>query len=209
MTSSQHFHSRAGIRNPEKTLFSPAAFSTASVASQPEHSEHDNNSISKQGLLAQELQSLLRSRQTAAKPLLFSTAPDTPMQQEEIDKLRPALDRAVQAAMMAPNHKRTEPFSFKRIWAHTHAATALADICFEVTFRRKKSELVARKKQEKWAQIPAFLVALVHNNQAKVEVDSDMDETDNFSSLKYSPPMTERQLEDVSRKCRTWFIRCR
>ncbi|KAL3895603.1 MAG: hypothetical protein SGARI_007401 [Bacillariaceae sp.] len=178
-------------------LFSAAAFSTASVASESNLEEHDGDSNSQQELAA-ELQSLLLSRQTAAKPLVHKTPENDTSREDEIVKLRAALDKAVEAAMMAPNHKRTEPLSFKRIWANTNAAATLADICYQVTLRKKQSEPVARNKREKWSQIPAFLVALVHNNQAGVNVEEIDDKSDDFSQLRYSPPTTERQLEDVS-----------
>ena len=186
-------------RNRREPLFSAAAFSTASVASKPNLEEHIGDSISAQELAA-DLQSLLLSRQTAAKPLVHATRENDSSRKDEIDQLRAALDKAVEAAMMAPNHKRTEPFSFKRIWANSRAAATLSDICYHVTVRKKKSEPVARKKQEKWSRIPAFLVALVHNNQVGVDVEANDDQGDSFSQLKYSPPTTERQLEDVSEK---------
>jgi hypothetical protein len=62
------------------------------------------------------------------------------------------------------------------------------------------SEPVARKKREKWLQIPAFLVALVHNNQNPTtkEIGGSNDDDAIYDPLEYVPPNSERQLEDVS-----------
>jgi hypothetical protein len=157
----------------------------ASVSNSDEFSDETDNGF----------HSLLLSRRTASKPLTFSTTDDAPeLRQLEIDHIRNAVDRAVQAAQMAPNHKRTEPFTFVRFWSGSQSAERLADICYQVTLRQK-SEPVARKKREKWARIPAFLVALVHDNQHAV----DAHECDDpYDQLTFVPPMTNRQLEDVS-----------
>lgn len=149
--------------------------------------------------LSRQLHSLLLSRRTAARPLVFSTSNDaSEPRRAELEHLRDASDRAVQAAQTAPNHKRTEPFTFTRFWCASRSANTLADICYQVTLRHTKSEPVARKKREKWSQIPAFLVATVHDNQQAAEATEENGGSfDLYEQLEYSPPLTLRQLEDV------------
>ncbi|KAG7368051.1 nitroreductase family protein [Nitzschia inconspicua] len=152
--------------------------------------------------LPKQFYSLLLSRRTAAKPLVFSTSSDSPdLLGLERKHLCEALDRAVRAAQMAPNHKRTEPFTFTRFWSGSRTAETLADICYQVTLRQK-SEPVARKKREKWSRIPAFLVATVHENQQPLlQVDEYDDDDSVYVPLEYTPPMTNRQLEDYASAC--------
>jgi hypothetical protein len=149
----------------------------------------------------EQFHSILLSRRTAAKPLVFAASSDTPeLRNMEMTYLHNALDRAVQASQMAPNHKRTEPFTFARIWYGSQSANTLAEICYQMTLRQK-SEPMAKKKKEKWAQIPAFLVTTVHNNQQANElIDAHGISDDPYTQVEYSPPMTVRQLEDVSRE---------
>jgi hypothetical protein len=90
--------------------------------------------------------------------------------------LKQALDRAVACGQMAPNHKRTEPFTVLRFFASSQTAIQLADICYHVTLFHKKnsnnnnncSVETAERKRQKWLDIPAFLVTLVHDNQTTV-----------------------------------------
>ena len=120
------------------------------------------------------------------------------------EKLKRALDRAVACAQMAPNHKRTEPFSFKRFLMGSKAANHLADISYNVTLRKSGSEPNAHAKRLKWLAIPGFLVMLVHENQRSSSSSEGSSvqwcESDDYryALLPYSPPETERQLEDVS-----------
>jgi hypothetical protein len=111
--------------------------------------------------------------------------------------LRAALDRAVECAQMAPNHKRTEPFSFRRFLAGSLAAQQLAEISYQVTLLSNSSVSSApnaEAKRKKWLEIPAFLVTLVHENQSS----SVCTTSTPYEPLPYTPPETERQLEDVS-----------
>ncbi len=122
-------------------------------------------------------------------------------EQQQQQTLKRALDRAVACAQMAPNHKRTEPFSLKRFLMGSKAAHHLADISYNVTLRKSGSEPNAHAKRLKWRAIPGFLVMLVHENQrssSSSEQSPVLGETDAYALLPYSPPETERQLEDVS-----------
>jgi hypothetical protein len=185
-------------------------------------------------LLSEAMQSLLMSRRTATR-LEFTTTSNpnddgaTPInsptsqsvssphrQQEELQRradeeeaLLEALHRAVVAGRMAPNHKRTEPFSFVRFVSSSHAARQLADIAYHVALRKTGgSEAAARKKRDRWSCVPAFLVTLVHENHRPPRLDftdgvdagggGDVDAGRPYEPLGYVPPTTERQLEDVS-----------
>ena len=149
--------------------------------------------------MATVFQSLLKNRRTATHwkaPILHEESSSSAAGEQ---KLRMALDRAVACAQMAPNHKRTEPFSFKRFLMGSKAATDLANISYNVTLRKSGSEPNAQAKRQKWLAIPGFLVMLVHENQSSNERRSVLCETDDdYALLPYSPPETERQLEDVS-----------
>jgi hypothetical protein len=186
----------SGVRRYSATL----SKGVSALESTTDGDEDDKSTGLIQNEISKQFHSVLLSRRTAAKPLVFTTSNDTPKLREmEKEYLRNALDRAVQASQMAPNHKRTEPFTFTRIWFGSQSATELAEICYEVTLLRQKSEPVARNKREKWSQIPAFLVTTVHNNQqADDYMLEDYGINDLYTQVEYSPPITVRQLEDVS-----------
>lgn len=139
-------------------------------------------------------QNLLMSRRTVA----FNKASKDGRSSFAKETLLEALERAVRCAQMAPNHKRTEPFSFRRFLAGSKAANDLAEISYQVTMRKHGSEPDAQAKRKKWLEIPGYLVMLVHENQSADESSSVPGREDYFEALPYSPPETERQLEDVS-----------
>jgi hypothetical protein len=105
---------------------------------------------------------------------------------------------------MAPNHKRTEPFSLGRLLAFSPTAEQLAEISYQVTTLTKtESAPNAKAKRKKWLDIPAFLVTLVHENQQIPIIDGTSTTTTTtttspYQALPYTPPETEKQLEDVS-----------
>lgn len=141
------------------------------------------------------MHSLLRSRRTATR--LVHSLDDSKRQQEQ-DYIAQALNRAVACAQMAPNHKRTEPFSFKKIMASSQSAQTLAEIAYQITLNKSSSsQPVAERKRQKWLEIPAFLVALIHDNQDPSSTLVTCDK-EAFQELPFMPPKTERQLEDVS-----------
>ena len=145
--------------------------------------------------MSRAFQSLLMNRRTATR----LTAPASALTEEqEHNKTIALLDRAVACAQMAPNHKRTEPFSFVRFLAGSQAAATLADIAYQVSLRKTGSEPNAASKRRKWLQIPAFLVTLVHENQDSMKVLESSLGLDEYDLMTYLPPETERQLEDVS-----------
>jgi nitroreductase len=134
--------------------------------------------------LAEAFQQMIQTRRTGShrphRPLLSSavTASTPSLSSTEYDFYKAALDRAVAAGMAAPNHKRTEPFSFKRILGPSNSTRRLADIAGQVYRHSPKHRqpngsdsgtvldldvllAEANRKREKWLHIPAFLVTLV------------------------------------------------
>jgi hypothetical protein len=160
---------------------------------------NDEESRSNSQSLAVAVQSVLRERRTATR---LKSADDSngSKQQEKEQSLLEALNRAVQCAQMAPNHKRTEPFTFRRFLAGSQAAAQLADISYHVTLRKTNSHPHAEAKRKKWLDIEAFLVTMVHDNQRALEAPTGSDDNDRYEALPYAPPESERQLEDVSTK---------
>lgn len=146
------------------------------------HDEDDESSM------AFKFQSILMDRRTSTNLTVSSSSQN---------ELCQALDRAVACAQMAPNHKRTEPFSFLRFMAGSEAAKKLARIAYEVSLREKGSVPNAESKQRKWLRISGFLVALVHENQGEAKINHASSDQDEYDLLPYLAPETERQLEDV------------
>lgn len=153
-------------------------------------------------LSAADLQSLIQSRRTA---LQFSATPQWTRPQ-----LVAALERAVACAQAAPNHKQTEPFRFQRILGETTASTALAEIAYQRTLRKKlqtdpmHAQEYANRKRTRWESIPAFLVTLVQHQPSQVVPDHSTHEGEEeylYSELDFVPPVTERQLEDYAAAC--------
>lgn len=116
-----------------------------------------------------------------------------------------AIDRAVACAVTAPNHRRTEPFTLKRMLAPSARTKALADLAGELKRREVMAqqqiddeatiEAAAQRKRDKWNQIPAFVVALCRQSQP---VSLPMDP---HQVLDFSPPASERDLEDYAASC--------
>ena len=174
-------------------LASSIAFSTcASNDASAEEDDYDEVAEFLQPPLeAIPMQSLMLTRRTETEQSVFSKKNSKTL--EELS-LMSAVDRAVKCAQMAPNHKRTEPFSFSRFGFGSQTAHELAEIAYNVTLTDTQNEPNAEGKRWRWLHIPVFLVASVHNNQSPIEIS---DSTD-YDPLPFHPPQTERQLEDVS-----------
>jgi nitroreductase len=123
-----------------------------------------------------------------------------------------ALDRAVAAGRAAPNHKRTEPFTFKRLLGPSPSTEKLADIAGHVHLQNQRDKLQgasedallaeSQRKRDKWIQIPAFLVTLVSSAQPKEGRDEEqLNDNSPYVPLPYIPPATERELEDYAAAC--------
>ena len=81
------------------------------------------------------------------------------------------------------------------------------DIAYEVTLQRLLDNRLsgeeacrseATRKREKWATIPAFVVATVSGMEDQT---SDSSEGDSYKELPFVPPTTMRQLEDYASAC--------
>ena len=156
--------------------------------------------------LAQNFQNLLQTRRTGTKLV------PRDLSLRDANFYHAALERAVRCAIQAPNHKRTEPVTFKRMMAPSPRTHRLADIAYETHLRKKMASLPCHasveeataikksvnKKREKWDQIPAFMVALVQSTHPLVDVTESMDP---YQALPYTPPTSERELEDYATAC--------
>lgn len=167
------------------------------------------------------LQSLLTSRRTTSK---FRSNQTDQTLIDNAAVLRPllttaeykaAIDRAVEAGRSAPNHKRTEPFTFKRILGPSETTDRLADIAknvyiYEKTIRGEKPNKTlvleaAQRKKDKWGQIPAYLVTLVStkkgNSETLPDFVPDVSKDRLYETLSFIPPASERELEDYAAAC--------
>jgi nitroreductase len=139
------------------------------------------------------------SSATAMQSLLLSRRTISDFVSEK-RSLNPAIDRAIACAQNAPNHKRTEPFLFKKLLTQS-VIDDLSDIVYHVTLRKRREKdpggapYFAEQKRARWNQIPVYVVALVENQSLQ---DASDGEWDPYSEFPFVPPETERQLEDVS-----------
>jgi len=160
-----------------------------------EESGVDSSQLEGKFNLPSAFQSLLQTRRTTSR---FSALTSTMPIYEEADYWNDALERAVLCGYQAPNHKRTEPFTFKRMVAPSRSTERLADIAYNVNLRKGKSEEKAHQKRDKWSQIPAFLVATV---QEESLYENYIETLNEYDQLPYVPPQTERALEDYASAC--------
>lgn len=151
--------------------------------------------------LSELLQGLLRTRRTRNH---FAPLDD----QLPAEFWKDALERAVVSGCAAPNHRRTEPFTFKRMIAPSPVTKRLADIAYHVQLdklTRKDMDDQARlcgaeRKRGRWSQIPAFLVTTVTSEEPVLDLD-DLAEDSPYDILPYAPPQSERELEDYASAC--------
>ncbi|KAL3800265.1 hypothetical protein ACHAWO_013847 [Cyclotella atomus] len=163
---------------------------------------------------ATKFQSLITSRRTVSN---YVSAPPSTMTGERTSSLdtsqflRAAIKRGVECAITAPNHKMTEPTTFYSIISPSKSSEKLLDIVYEVTLQRLLQQKLsgeeacrseATRKREKWANIPAFLVATVGGMAEQVP--SHINTTDaegKFAELPLIPPSNIKQLEDYAASC--------
>jgi nitroreductase len=152
-------------------------------------------------------QGLLQSRRTTSR---FTSLTSPIPVLEEQDYWRKALQRAVLCGYQAPNHKRTEPFTFKQMIAPSARTQRLSEIAYNVSLHqanRDKSlsseQLAAKKekarsKKDRWNRIPAFLVATVEEERYG---ENDLEPLDEYDQFPYFPPQTELALENYASTC--------
>ena len=146
---------------------------------------------------AHQFQQMIASRRTTAN-----------FESSDRELLYNAITRGVECAVTAANHKITEPTTFHRILSPSTASSRLCDIAYEVTLQslldKKLSGVEACKseaarKRDKWASIPAVVVATVSGMQSQMH--STVTEEDMYKELSFVPPATIQQLEDYASAC--------
>lgn len=167
----------SAIESDESSAIHKMANTRQASASSPQESTPSSSSsfVSKRDTIPQQprnvelsrsFQQLIQTRRTSRKFLKLSESNLT------ADDYKLAIDRAVVAGRSAPNHKRTEPFTFKRLLGPSRNIDRLAEIAKEVYLRQHHGqydlgedvEQAAEAKRIKWSQIPAFLVTLVSSS---------------------------------------------
>ena len=170
--------------------------------------------------------SIQRSIQSRRTISLFETKNDGTEHDDILNKkIKEAVYRAIQCAMTAPNHKRTEPFTFI-ILSSVKSKEELSEICYNVTYRNemkkndnndiktqnekdlltmkqriKIAKSKALKKMEKWKnEVPMYLAVVVGGqpNQIPTKDNVASENYDLYEILDLIPPVSIRQLEDVS-----------
>jgi nitroreductase len=195
-------------RSTQQSLlhFSSLARDTSEDEDSHQHTPGEDESPDLSGQFSFAFQNLLQTRRSISRftPL---TAP-VPIAEEE-DYWMQALERAVLCGYQAPNHKRTEPFTFKRMIAPSVRTERLAEIAYRTSLHQVKGQglskeqimdknSAAQRKREKWSRIPAFLVATVEEEGS---LESDLESLNEYDQLPYVPPQTERALEDYASAC--------
>lgn len=162
-----------------------------SARSEMEDSNSYNNTEQQLDLSTKTFQNLLKTRRTSSR-LVNTSSLDS-------SYWKNALDRAVQCGLAAPNHKRTEPFVFRRMVAPSNATARLADIAYQVRLQKEDVNAPhhATRKREKWNQIPAFLVALVQGSSLQGQHSGN----NIYTPLPYVAPDGEQELEDYAAAC--------
>ncbi len=162
---------------------------------------------------AQLVQNIIISRRTTSNYAPKSSWESSP---QKILMVREAIFRAIRCAIQAPNHRRTEPWTFKTL-------------IYPSTKRQALLNLINGDKRERWDNVPAFVVALVHGQPSQDEKSSAIQpnneefqpnaSTSNYSTipsdvlmhreLPLIPPSTLQQMEDVSRlkSVRLWLMK--
>jgi hypothetical protein len=178
---------------------------TRSASEEEEEQQEEQNSPPE---LAKSFQTMIQTRRTTS---YF----EPPLKTKDHHAFwNAALDRALQCARRAPNHKCTEAFSFRRILSPSTATDRLADIAYRAALLKKSVEK-AEKKRAKWQAIPAYLIASVQFKQdlyppsSATETDETSTETETetatetdddghlYKPLPFVPITTEREMEDV------------
>mmetsp|Transcript_7492 Transcript_7492/g.17834 ORF Transcript_7492/g.17834 Transcript_7492/m.17834 type:complete len:377 (-) Transcript_7492:86-1216(-) len=211
-STSSRSSEKQGALGITRSLSSLTATSLAAAAEEGEATATNNNNGESMPAppstpeLQQSFQNLLKTRRTVSNLVQHP---------ESSAHLNAAISRAVQCAVEAPNHKRTEPYTFTRLIAPSAATEALADVCYHVSVRRmrekqKGSEKTllaeAERKRDRWRNIPAFLVAAVGGMPDQVPSDSHASHQKErseymYAELPFVPPQTELQLENYAATC--------
>ena len=168
-----------------------------------EYTQDEESSSDASVAISEQFQNLLQTRRTRGRLEPLAILP--PLYESQQDFFVAALDRAVKCGYQAPNHKRTEPFVFKRMISPSKTTQRLAEISYHVNLRKQLSKegmdletatVLAENKQAKWSKIPAFLVTTVR--EESYQYDPDAENLDEYSELPYKAPATELELENYA-----------
>lgn len=131
---------------------------------------------------------------------------------ERRELLKTAIDRAVRVAQIkcssSQNGEVVVPFAFRRFFSNSYSSERLTEIGVRVNNKLAQTKNIDDEhnkamnnfKVKEWSNnnVPAFIVALVHNNQRATNEEEELNDNDPFEAMEYSPPETEQNLEDVS-----------
>jgi nitroreductase len=147
-----------------------------------------------------------------------------PINTPDLPHLRDSITKAIELATYGPNHHRTEPTTYYRIFSNTLSSDKIANICYNVSLCCNiKSKSIqdatsnAEDKKNKWLSTVACYIAVTCSNQPIQDVEPNEDyKNSHFSSVEphnenefhywFHPlscqyPETERQLEDYASSC--------
>jgi len=154
-----------------------------------------------QSMSLSDFQSIVSTRRTAQKFLPLSAYPKT--RDPNGEWIIQATTRAIQCAVTAPCHHRTEPTTFVRIKSTSTTAKNLLDVLYEVTFRKQlkilkerssssslsshehvamtmdmvmsEAQNLANKKKQKWNDsVCMYIIVLVQGQPSQVDMPCEM-----------------------------------
>eukprot|EP00551_Chaetoceros_affinis_P006178 CAMPEP_0203674676 /NCGR_PEP_ID=MMETSP0090-20130426/16829_1 /ASSEMBLY_ACC=CAM_ASM_001088 /TAXON_ID=426623 /ORGANISM="Chaetoceros affinis, Strain CCMP159" /LENGTH=253 /DNA_ID=CAMNT_0050540617 /DNA_START=441 /DNA_END=1202 /DNA_ORIENTATION=- len=180
---------------------------------------------------------MLKSRRTISNFLPLNIITDGEEEEHQlqhlncIEKVNNAILRAVECAVTAPNHKKTEPVTYHNITPYTKTWMLLLRIVYDVTAYKnfvlgnktpEEADSIAFHKREKWQDtILGYVVVTVggqpnqlppiDNNDDDDDDDVDKEHQDDNDDNEFDvrmaeilpvrPPETERQMEDYAHAC--------
>lgn len=182
----------------------------ASMQQSQQRLYHNSNLVNSEGnenedqiVDAFSFQTMLKTRRTTSN---FIPLQDLTLNQKE--QIYDAIFRAIECAIQAPNHYRTEPTTYYRIMPNTNSWEKLLDITYNVALIQYKSKsstteeeakVKAVNKQMKWKNTIGGYIAVCVSGQPEQEQGGDM--IDFYDVLPLRPPETERQIEDFASAC--------
>ncbi|OEU17522.1 hypothetical protein FRACYDRAFT_260902 [Fragilariopsis cylindrus CCMP1102] len=137
---------------------------------------------------------------------------------ERRELLKTAIDRAVRVAQINCSSSQNGevvvvPFAFRRFFSNSQSSERLTEIGCRVNNKLAQTKnnddehnkAMNNSKVKEWSNnnVPAFIVALVHNNQRATneKEEEELNDNDPFEAMEYSPPETEQNLEDYATTC--------
>jgi nitroreductase len=205
---SHSYYSTTCNNKPPKTSSKPPTTSTPEHLCRPfstttiaEEGEEDDNTK----LTSQSFQTMLKTRRTTTRFL-----PLTDLTASKQQQIQDALHRAVECAIQAPNHYRTEPTTYYRIMPNTESWEKLINIAFHVALSKnasmtnkteEESRMNAERKRDKWRDTIGGYIVVCVGGQPDQDEEEEEEENNDFNPLPIRPPETERQMEDYASAC--------